>query len=282
MRREVARAGCASARRPCYEEPVAALDIADANEVDDADSAPRGTGPQPNLHDGDMDRRTVLTAPPVRAGTPRDTPSAASLTKAERDRLTPDDVIARMKNGNERFRSGERTAYDYLAQQRASAAGQFPLAVILSCVDSRVPAEIILDFGIGDVLNARVAGNIAGEDVLGSLEFACKVAGAKVALVMGHTACGAVQGAIEELRLGNLTGLLAKIRPAVPATDCDGERSTSNPVFVNAVARTNVDLTVQTIRTRSAVLAELERAGAIKIVSAMYHLETGAVEFFAA
>src|SRR5262245_61570385 len=131
---------------------------------------------------------------------------AAALTKAQRDRMTPDEIIQLMKKGNERFRKGEKTTQNYLAQQRASAKGQYPAAVILSCIDSRAPAETIMDLGIGDVFNARVAGNVANDDILGSMEFACEVAGAKVVLVMGHTACGAIKGAIDNAQLGNLTG----------------------------------------------------------------------------
>ena len=131
---------------------------------------------------------------------------AAALTQAQREKLTPDDMIALMKNGNERFRLGNESPHNYLAQQKASAKGQFPAAVILSCIDSRAPAETIMDLGIGDTFNARVAGNVANEDILGSMEFACKVAGAKVVLVMGHTACGAIKGAIDNVQLGNLTG----------------------------------------------------------------------------
>jgi carbonic anhydrase len=137
-----------------------------------------------------------------------------------------------------------------------------------------------MDLGIGDCFNARVAGNIANDDILGSMEFACKVAGAKVVLVMGHTACGAIKGAIDKVQLGKLTGLLAKIRPAVEASRYQGERSAKNYDFVDAVARKNVELTIADIRRRSAVLAELETAKAVKIVGAMYNLETGLVEFF--
>ena len=133
-----------------------------------------------------------------------------------------------MKEGNQRFRMGRESPHDYLAQQKASAKGHHPAAVILSCIDSRAPAETIMDLGIGDCFNARVAGNIANEDVIGSMEFACKVAGAKVVLVMGHTACGAVKGAVDNVKLGNLTGLLAKIRPAVSSTEYQGERSAKN------------------------------------------------------
>src|SRR5262249_52389212 len=162
---------------------------------------------------------------------------AAALTKAERDRMTPDEIIQLMKKGNERFRTGQKTRHDYLAQQRASAKGQHPAAVLLSCIDSRAPAETIMDLGIGDVFNARVAGNIANDDSLGSMEFACQVAGAKVVLVMGHTACGAIKGAIDRVELGHLTGLLAKIQPAVDATAYQGERSAKNYAFVRSLGR---------------------------------------------
>ncbi len=204
----------------------------------------------------------------------------AALTKAQRDKLTPDEIIELMKKGNQRFRLGKESPHDYLNQQKATAKGQYPAAVILSCIDSRAPVETIMDLGIGDTFNARVAGNISNDDILGSMEFACKLAGAKVVLVMGHTACGAIKGAIDNAQLGNLTGLLGKIRPAVTATKYQGERSASNYGFVDAVARTNVELTMADIRRRSSVLADLEKSGAIKIVGAMYSLETGAVEFF--
>ena len=205
---------------------------------------------------------------------------AAALTRAQREKLTPDEIIARMRQGNERFLLGRESPHNYLAQQKASAKAQYPAAAILSCIDSRAPAETIMDLGIGDCFNARVAGNVANEDVLGSLEFACKVAGAKVIVVMGHTACGAVKGAIDNVQLGNLTGLLAKIRLAVSATEYDGERSAQNYTFVNAVARKHVEMTMAEIRRRSAVLAKLSSSHAIGIVGAMYDLETGVVEFF--
>ena len=205
---------------------------------------------------------------------------ADALTREQRDRMTPDQVIELMKAGNERFRRGERQNRNYLEQQRASAEGQYPAAVLLSCIDSRTPAEVIMDLGIGDIFNCRVAGNVENQDILGSMEFACKLAGAKVVLVMGHTACGAIKGAINNAELGNLTGLLAKIKPAVQATTYTGERSATNYPFVDAVARRNVEMTVSDIRRDSPVLAELEASGAIKIAGAMYDLETGAIEFF--
>ena len=205
---------------------------------------------------------------------------ADALTKEQRAKMTPEDIIAAMKRGNERFRKGERKSRNYLKEQQASAGGQYPAAVILSCIDSRAPAEVILDLGIGDVFNARVAGNIQNDDILGSMEFACKVAGAKVELVMGHTACGAIKGAIDNVQLGNLTGLLAKIRPAVEATSFVGERTSKNASFVDAVAHKNVELTMARIAEKSPVLKELQSSHALLITGAMYNIETAAVEFF--
>ena len=206
---------------------------------------------------------------------------AAAFTRAQRDKLSPDDIIKLMKEGNRRFRLGEASPHNFIEQMKASASGQYPVAVILSCIDSRAPAATILDLGLGDCFNARVAGNVANDDILGSMEYACKVAGAKVVLVMGHTACGAIKGAIDNVKLGNLTGLLEKIRPAVDATRYDGERSSSNYGFVDLVARKNVELTMADIPRRSTVLADLEKAGAIRIAGAMYNLHTGVVDFFA-
>ncbi|MGR2682848.1 carbonic anhydrase family protein [Chromobacterium haemolyticum] len=204
---------------------------------------------------------------------------AASLSKSQRDAMTPEQVLAEMAKGNERFRSGKPMQHDYLAQKRSSAEGQYPSAVVLSCIDSRAPAEIVMDAGIGETFNSRVAGNVVNDDLLGSMEFACAVAGAKVVLVMGHTACGAIKGAIDHVELGNLTGLLARIRPAVSLTKYDGERSSKNAEFVDAVARSNVLHTIDQIRKRSDVLAKLEKEGRIKIAGAMYHLNGGRLEF---
>lgn len=204
---------------------------------------------------------------------------AASLSKSQRDAMTPEQVQAEMAKGNERFRSGKPMQHDYLAQKRSSAEGQYPSAVVLSCIDSRAPAEIVMDAGIGETFNSRVAGNVVNDDLLGSMEFACAVAGAKVVLVMGHTACGAIKGAIDHVELGNLTGLLARIRPAVSLTKYDGERSSKNAEFVDAVARSNVLHTIDQIRKRSDVLAKLEKEGRIKIAGAMYHLNGGRLEF---
>lgn len=204
---------------------------------------------------------------------------AAALNKVQRDAMTPDGVIAMMEKGNLRFRAGKMHPHDYVAQKRASAAGQYPAAVILSCIDSRAPAEIIMDMGIGETFNARIAGNVSNKDVLGSMEFACAVSGAKVVLVMGHTGCGAIKGAIDKVELGNLTGLLDTIKPAVAATQYNDERTSKNPKFVDLVARTNVLLTMDAIREGSPILADLEKKGTIKIAGAMYDLSNGVVDF---
>jgi carbonic anhydrase len=205
--------------------------------------------------------------------------TSGALTKEQRDRMTPLQVIDELKKGNERFRTGKMTPRDYLAEKRSSAAGQYPAAVVLGCLDSRVPAEIVFDAGIGDIFTGRVAGNVVNDDMLGSMEFGCAVSGAKVVLVLGHTACGAVKGAIDDVVLGNLTGLLARIKPALPETKFEGEKSSKNASYVNAVARTNVVLSLAEIRRRSPILEELEKKGSIKISGAMYDLATGMVEF---
>jgi carbonic anhydrase len=204
---------------------------------------------------------------------------SGSLTKEQRDSMTPSQIIDELKKGNERFRSGKMTSRDYLAEKRASASGQYPAAVVLGCLDSRVPAEIIFDTGIGDAFVGRVAGNVVNDDMLGSMEFACGVSGAKVVLVLGHTSCGAVKGAIDDVVLGNLTGLLARIKPAIPATKFDGEKSSKNAPYVDAVARTNVVLGLEEIRRRSPILKDLETKGNIKITGAMYNLSNGMVDF---
>jgi carbonic anhydrase len=204
---------------------------------------------------------------------------AAALSESQRNALTPDQIIEMMKAGNERFRTGKMKKQDFLAQKRASASGQYPAAIVLSCIDSRAPAEIILDMGIGDTFNARIAGNIANQDILGSMEFACAVAGAKVILVMGHTACGAIKGAIDNVQLGNLTGLLQKIQPAITATQYSGERTSKNDEFVDAVARSNVQGAIAAIRSGSSILADLENKGNVKMVGSMYDIRNGKLTF---
>jgi carbonic anhydrase len=202
-----------------------------------------------------------------------------SLTKEQRDSMSPLQIIDELKKGNERFRAGKMAPRDYLAEKRSSAAGQYPAAIILGCVDSRVPAEIIFDVGIGDTFIGRVAGNVVNDDLLGSMEFACAVSGAKLVLVLGHTACGAIKGAIDDVELGNLTGLLARIKPAIPRTKFEGEKSSKNPAYVDAVALTNVKLAVENIRRRSPILEDLEKKGSIQITGAMYNVANGVVDF---
>ena len=202
-------------------------------------------------------------------------------SKACQDAVTPQQILERFKQGNARFASGKSTNYDYLKQVKATAAGQFPLASVVSCIDSRAPAEIVFDQGIGDLFNARVAGNIVNEDILGSLEFASKLAGAKLIVVLGHSSCGAIKGACDDAKLGNLTGLLGKIKPAMSKVPNDGkDRSSKNYAFVEKVAEENVRLTVAAIRAKSPVLKEMEDKGEIKIVGAMYDVATGKVAWY--
>jgi carbonic anhydrase len=219
--------------------------------------------------------------PIVRLPSQLATSRSGSLTKEQRERMSPAEVIEELKKGNERFRTGKMAPRDYVAEKRSSAAGQYPAAVILGCVDSRVPAEIVFDAGIGDTFNGRVAGNVVNDDLLGSMEFACAVSGAKLVLVLGHTACGAIKGAVDDVVLGNLTGLLARIKPAIPQTKFEGQKSSKNAAYVDAVARTNVTLALENIRRRSPVLADLEKKGSIQITGAMYDLATGVVDFVA-
>jgi carbonic anhydrase len=212
------------------------------------------------------------TAPPERR-------SLAAIQQAQAA-ATPSQVLDWLKRGNERFASGNGERRDMLHDQRVTAGGQYPLAVILSCIDSRAPAEFIFDAGLGDLFNARIAGNIADPDLVGSMEFACKVSGAKLVLVMGHTSCGAIKGACDRIDLGNLTGLLDKIQPAVEAVhDVPGERNSKNIAFVEAVAEKNVHLTVERIRELSQILRGMEAEGKISIVGCIYDLETGRVRF---
>jgi carbonic anhydrase len=204
---------------------------------------------------------------------------SGALTKGRRDQLTPAQVIAELKRGNERFRAGKPAARDYLEEQHADATGQAPAAIILGCIDSRVPAEIVFDTGIGEIFVARVAGNVVDEDILGSLEYACAEAGARAIVVLGHTDCGAVKGAIEDLKLGNLSALLSKLKPAIAETKADGEKSDKDRAYVAAVARTNVRLGLDNVRKRSQVLTELESKKTIQIVGALYDVASATVEF---
>ncbi len=203
------------------------------------------------------------------------------LSAEEQNRLTPDEVLQSLKDGNERFLAGSLTLRDHSKQIRDAVNGQFPKAIILSCIDSRVPVEDVFDKGIGDLFVARVAGNIVNEDILGSMEFSCKVSGAKLVLVIGHEYCGAIKGAIDRVSLGNLTALLKKITPAVEACHhYHGEKTSKNPEFVDMVIHENIKLTVATIRQQSPILTEMEQQGEIRIVGAYYDMDTGHVDFF--
>jgi len=199
-------------------------------------------------------------------------------TAEEQKGFTPAAVLQDLMDGNKRFIDGKLTAPNVKDRVAASAEGQFPKAVILSCLDSRVPVEQIFDQGIGDVFVGRVAGNVENVDQLGSMEFATAAAGVKLVMVLGHEACGAVKGACDHVELGNLTDLLAKIKPAVDAVEgFEGERTSKNSEFVAAVVKKNVEMTVADVRERSKVLADLEKEGKIKIVGALYSLHTGEV-----
>ncbi|MFK8104515.1 MAG: carbonic anhydrase family protein [Saprospiraceae bacterium] len=199
------------------------------------------------------------------------------LTKEQQDALSPDMVIQSLKEGNARFLRNDLTARDHSSQVRKSVKAQFPKAIILSCVDSRVPVEDVFDRGIGDIFVARVAGNFVNEDILGSMEFACKVSGSKLVLVMGHEHCGAVKAAIDDVKLGNITPMLTKIKPAVDQVKYEGERNSKNQSFVHMVSESNVRNTIEKIRTDSPILKEMEDKGEIKIVGALYDMDNGKV-----
>ena len=201
------------------------------------------------------------------------------LTKEQQDALTPQKVIEALKLGNTRFVSNDLTARDHSKQVRKSTLAQFPKAIVLSCVDSRVPVEDVFDRGIGDLFVARVAGNFVNEDILGSMEFACKVSGSKLVLVMGHEHCGAVKAAIDDVKLGNITPMLEKIKPAVARVDYEGERNSKNQEFVHMVSESNVNNTIEQIRLKSPILKEMEENGEIRIVGALYDMDNGIVRF---
>ena len=220
-------------------------------------------------------------APGAAKGAKPGTPCETQDSKACQDAMTPQMILDRFKQGNARFASGKSTQRNYLSQVKATAPWQYPLASVVSCIDSRAPAEIVFDQGLGDLFNARVAGNIVNEDILGSLEFASKVMGSKAIIVMGHTSCGAIKGACDDAKLGNLTQLIAKIKPAVSKVPDDGkDRSSKNLPFVNKVAEHNVHMQVEAIRAKSPILKEMEDKGEIKIVGALYDLSTGKVTWY--
>jgi carbonic anhydrase len=203
------------------------------------------------------------------------------VTQEEQRSLTPDKVLALLKEGNDRFVKGELTVKDIPKQIIEASKGQYPKAVILSCLDSRVPIEKVFDRSIGDVFVARVAGNIVNEDILASMEYGCKVSGAKVILVLGHTDCGAIKSAIDNVQLGNITELLAKIRPSIDSLGTySGEKTSKNKEFVEKVSDENVRTAIDNIRLNSPILKDMEDKGEIKIIGGAYDINTGRVSFF--
>ncbi|MDG1961837.1 MAG: carbonic anhydrase family protein [Flavobacteriaceae bacterium] len=204
-------------------------------------------------------------------------------TRETQNAMTPALAQEELVAGNQRFLNKTQIERDLLAQVQDTTSGQYPFATILSCIDSRVSAELVFDQGVGDIFSVRIAGNFVNEDILGSMEFASKLAGTKLIVVLGHTSCGAVKGACDHARLGNLSALIQKIEPAVAAVSSPEEadlRTSANLDFVNAVAKKNVEMTIDNIRNQSEVLKELEDMGDIKITGAMYDIATGAVTFY--
>ena len=202
-------------------------------------------------------------------------------TKETQHILTPELALDILKEGNERFVNNIKAHRNLLEQVNETSTGQFPFAAILSCIDSRTSAELIFDQGLGDVFSIRIAGNILNEDILGSMEFACKIAGSKLIVVLGHTKCGDIEGACNNILLGNITTLLNKVKPAIDLeTETTENRTGSNLRFVQNVTRNNVTITVQKIKEQSPILKELEAAGEIRIIGGLYDLDTGHVTFY--
>ncbi len=204
-------------------------------------------------------------------------------TRETQATMTPQKSLQFLKEGNQRFQNNLKANRNLLEQVNDTSDGQFPFATILSCIDSRVSAELVFDQGLGDIFSVRIAGNFINEDILGSMEFACKLAGTKLIVVLGHTSCGAVKGACDDAKMGNLTGMLAKIRPAVEAVTepkDENKRNSKNLEFVDAVSEKNVSIAIDKIRALSPILKEMEDNNDIDIVGAMYDVNTGAVSFF--
>lgn len=204
-------------------------------------------------------------------------------TRETQATMTPQKSLQYLKEGNLRFQNNLKTNRNLLEQVNDTSEGQFPFATILSCIDSRVSAELVFDQGLGDIFSVRIAGNFVNEDILGSMEFACKIAGTKLIVVLGHTSCGAVKGACDNAKMGNLTKLIEKITPAVNAVKEPKDaslRNSSNSDFVDSVAKKNVKLTIDRIHAESPILAEMEKSGEIMIIGAMYDINNGAVNFY--
>ncbi len=202
-----------------------------------------------------------------------------AITAEMQQAMTPDDAIDSLKEGNARFVAGEMLNCDLMAQVKATADGQAPIAAIVGCIDSRVPPEMVFDQHIGDIFSARVAGNFVNTDIIGSLEFATAVAGSKAIVILAHSSCGAVKGAVDEVKLGNLTAMLENIEPAIQATPLTGEKSSSNKKFVEAVSEKNAQLTVKLLLERSPVIKGLVDDGKVKVVAAKHDVATGKVTF---
>ena len=201
-------------------------------------------------------------------------------TKETQQSMNPEKALEFLKEGNQRFMKNLKANRNLLEQVNETKDGQFPFATILSCIDSRTSAELIFDQGLGDIFSIRIAGNFINEDILGSMEFACKIAGSKIIVVLGHSKCGAIKGACDHVEMGNLTTLLNKIMPAVDAvTHVEGERNSKNPNFVEQVAAINVNLTMKGILEKSPILAEMVRKKEIGLVGGMYNVDTGEVAF---
>lgn len=203
--------------------------------------------------------------------------ACAVYTSTTQQSVSPDEAIKKLLAGNERFVGGKTINCDLIKQVKATSQGQAPFAAIVGCIDSRVPPELVFDQRIGDIFCARIAGNFVNTDIIGSLEFATRVAGARAIIVLGHSECGAVKGAIDDVRLGNLTATLANIRPAVAATKLDGDRTAKNPAMVQAVADTNARMAAAMLTSKSDILKELVNAGKLRIVPAMHDVSTGRV-----
>ena len=202
-------------------------------------------------------------------------------SKETQSKLTPGLALQILKEGNDRFVNNLKTNRNLLQQVNETSEGQYPFATILSCIDSRTSAELIFDQGLGDIFSIRIAGNILNQDILGSMEFATKVVGTKIIVVLGHTKCGAIVGACNHVEMGNLTALLNKIQPAIYAEQkTKDNRTGSNPSFVKNVTELNVHLTIDRIRRESPIIAGLETNGQIKIVGGLYDVETGSVKFY--
>lgn len=204
-----------------------------------------------------------------------------TLTKELQAQITPQKALELLKEGNKRFVANLQAHRDLLEQVNITSDGQFPFAIVLSCIDSRTSVELVFDQGLGDVFSARIAGNVINTDILGSMEFATKVAGSKIIVVLGHTKCGAVKGACDHVEMGNLTELLSKIQPAIyEEQETIENRTSSNSEFVQNVSKLNVKRTVNSIIERSAIIKEMLKNNQIGIVGGMHNLETGEVEFY--